>query len=162
MSFNFNICEVFEIAEELERNGDLFYRKISNCFDNEQTQKKLLGLADLDRRHSDKFAEIKKGFSQTECPPTVFDPDNEDALYLRAMADGHVFDIKKDLCVLVSGQSEKKILRLAVKKEKEALAFYLGLKAAVPNQADKDKVETIIKAKMRQLGVLNQELAALG
>ncbi len=161
MSFNFNICEVFEIAEELERNGSLFYKKISKCFNNEQTQKKLLELSALDQRHSDEFAEIKKGFSETECPPTAFDPDHEDALYLRAMADQHVFDVKKNLCALITDQSEREILNLAVEKEKEAMAFYLGLKTAVDKQADKDKVETIIKTKMQQLGVLNRELASL-
>lgn len=45
--------------------------------------------------------------------------------------------------------------------EKDGLAYYLGLKDALASRTDQDRVEIIIKAKMRNLGILNRELAAL-
>ncbi len=162
MGLEFNVCEVFETAEQLERNGSEFYRRISQCFEDEEVRKTLLKLAEQELKRADKFAAIKKSFSEEECPPTVADSSHEDILYLRAMADEHVFDVRKDVCRNLGGKRDKKeVLKMAVGLEKDAMAFYLGLKAAVPTDSGKEKVELIIKEKMRQLGVLNRELAAL-
>jgi rubrerythrin len=76
------------------------------------------------------------------------------------MANDHVFNVRQDPCERLTGsESPEQILQMAVELEKEALAFYLGLKAAVPTASGKDKVEIIIKAKMRHIGILNQELS---
>ncbi len=162
MGFKFNVCEVFEMAEHLERNGAKFYRKISECFDDPDVRKTLLLLSDWELEHADKFAVIRKSFLEGECPPTVSDVNNEDILYLRAMASGHVFDVSKDLCSDLGGsRDERQVLQMAVGLEKEAIVFYLGLKTAVPTDAGKEKVELIIKDKMRHLGILNRELSVL-
>ena len=73
-----------------------------------------------------------------------------------------MFDVDKDLCSDLGGSRDKKeVLQMAVGLEKEAIVFYLGLKAAVPTDAGKEKVESIIKAKMRHIGILNRELSVL-
>lgn len=140
MGFTFNVCEVFHMAEEIERKGAAFYRKVVESFGDLETRRILLELADREEKHADVFAAIKKSLSEHECPPTAFDPDNEDAMYLQAMADEHVFNVKGDACTRLSGkESQQCLLKMAVELEKEALAFFLGLKAAVPTQAGKDK-----------------------
>ena len=159
MAFTFNVCEVFQMAEQIERKAAVFCRKVVESFEYPKTRKVLLYLADREEKHADVFAAIRKGLSERECPPTAFDPDNEEGLYLQAMADNHVFNVKDDTCRYLTGdESHQCILKTAVNLEKEALAFFLGLKAAVPKQADKDKVEEIIKAKMKHIGLPNQEL----
>ena len=45
--------------------------------------------------------------------------------------------------------------------EKEAMAYFLGLKALVPARMGKDIVDTIIKEEMGHIGVLNKELTSL-
>jgi len=162
MEFPFNVCEVFEIAEAIERNGAKFYQKVAEKFEDARVRKTLLELADWEAGHADCFATIRKNLSERECPPTAFDPDGEDALYLRAMADDHVFDVRTDPREKLTGkESCEEILQMAAALEKEALAFYMGLKAAVPTKAGREKVDVIIKSKMRHIGMLNQELVAL-
>ena len=87
----------------------------------------------------------EKELSKEERELKTFDPENEIALYLQAMANGHVFDLKKDPSEQLSGsESVEDILRLAINAEKDSIVFYLGLKAFVPVTAGKDKVEAII------------------
>jgi rubrerythrin len=163
MGFTFNLCEIFDLAETIERKGSEFYRKAAETFKDSETYEVLLQLADKEANHALAFAAIRKSFSERECSPTAFDPDNEQALYLQAMADHRICGIKnKNLCRELNGkESKEEILQLAIDREKEGLAFYTELKDAVPKESDKDKVEVIIKAKMRHIDLLNRELGTL-
>ncbi len=163
MSFAFNLCEVFGMAEEIERNAALFYRNAAEKYTSPKAHQTLLELADWAQRHEKSFAEIKNSLSEKECPPTAIDPHGEEALYLRAMVDGRVYDPKTDPCDhnLCGMESRKEVLETAIELEKETLAFYLGLKEYVPTNIGKDKVEVIIKEKMHHIGLLNQKLADL-
>jgi rubrerythrin len=163
MGFTFNLCEIFDMAEAIERKGSEFYRKAAEIFKDTDMHETLLQLAEKEANHAIAFAAIRKSFSERECPPTAFDPDGELALYLQAMADHRICGIKdKNLCRELTGEeSKEEILQLAIDREKEGLAFYLGLKDAVTKQSDKDKVEVIIKAKMRHIGLLSREPGTL-
>ena len=60
---------------------------------------------------------------------STFDPDNQAALYLRAMVDGKVFDIKKDPSnVLSEVKTLEEILHIAIGLEKDSIVFYMGIK----------------------------------
>lgn len=161
MAFEFNILEVFEIAEEIERNGAAFYRNVVADCGTAQARRALLQLAERGTEHADAFAAIARELIDRGLSATAFDPDHEDVLYLKAMADRHVFDVHTDPSAKLTGEeSQEEILKSAVYLEKEGLAYYLGLKDALQSRTEQDKVEIIIKAKMRNIGLLNRELAA--
>ena len=159
MGITFNVDEIFEIAEHLERNGEKFYRKAAEGVSDQNARQTLLDLADMEAEHQKTFAEMRKELSVREREPTVFDPDNQAAMYLQAMADGHVFDLKKDLCEQLHGnETLENIVKLAIEAEKDSIVFYLGMKDLVPATLGKDKVEAIIKEEMGHIVVLNQKL----
>jgi rubrerythrin len=119
-----------------------------------------LDLAAMEAEHEKIFAAMKNQLSDKERESNVFDPDNEMALYLQAMADGHVFDPQYDLSKqLTGGESVEDILKLAIGAEKDSIVFYLGLKDFVSVRAGKDKVEAIIKEEMGHVAVLTQKMA---
>lgn len=162
MTFTFNAWEIFETAEEIERNGAKFYRKAAEYFKDSDTHNALLELADWEERHEESFDVIKNGLSGPERQLTIPDPDHEDAMYLRAMADDHVFNTKVDPSEQLSGkESKQEILRMAIRLAKDAIAYFLGLKMLVPARMGKDKVEVIIREEMNHIGILNKELADL-
>ena len=162
MSFVFNACEVFEMAEKIERNGADFYRAIAERFSDSQTRGTLLKLADWEQQHAEGFAGIRRELASGECPASTIDPDHEDALYLKALADEHVFKVRDDPRKrLTGGEGREEILRMAINLDKEAMAFYLGLKQAVSRASDRELVDVVIKAKMRHIGILNRELDGL-
>lgn len=160
MSMPFNADEVFEMAEQIERNGGKFYRAAAKKFP--VVGKVLLELAFMEDEHLKTFADMRAELSDTEVEEPVFDPDGQAQMYLRVMADGHVFDTKADpVEKLADKDTPEEVLKMATGLEKDSIAFYAGLKEAVPGKAGKDKVENIIKEEMGHIVILNKKLQDL-
>ena len=83
-------------------------------------------------------------------------------MYLRAMADGHVFDVRHEPADKLTGsESAKEILRMAIGQEKDSIVFYTGLKEMISQAAGKQQIDRIIKEEMSHIAFLNREIAAL-
>jgi rubrerythrin len=156
----FNADEVFEMAEQIERNGSKFYRAAAKKFP--EVSKLLLELAAMEDKHLKTYENMRAELSGTEIEQPVFDPDGQAQMYLRVMADGHVFDVKTDPAEkLANKNTPEEVLKMAIGLERDSIAFYVGLKEAVSNKAGKDKVEDIIKEEMGHIVILNQKLQEL-
>ena len=166
MSLDFNADEIFEIACRIERNGAAFYREMSDKISNAPIQKMLLDFAAMEKAHEKMFMAMRTDLKGTEKGSTVFDPEGEAALYLRAMADVHVFDTeaKEDFLlpdVLSEEAKARKILRAAINREWGSIALYLGMKDMVPEKLGKNKIDAIIKEEMRHVRLLTNSLKSL-
>jgi len=160
MPMPFNADEVFEMAEQIERNGAKFYRAAAGKFPD--VRQMLLDLAAMEDEHLKTFQTMRAELSASQTEPPVFDPDNQAQMYLQVMADGHVFDVKADPTEKLTGQETMPdILKTAIGLEKDSIAFYVGLKECVPYKAGKDKVEAIIKEEMSHIAILNKKMADL-
>lgn len=155
MVYDFTADDVFEMAEQLERNGARFYREAAEMVTEPEEKKFLNGLADMEDEHEKTFASLRSNLSTEERSATVFDPEDESALYLRALADTKVFFEKEiDLTSMMG------ILKAAILAEKDSIVFYLGMKDMVPDKFGKDKLESIIKEEMGHIRILSKKLAA--
>jgi len=161
MSISFNAIEVFEIAERIERNSVKFYRRAAEALSDNDLCRILLSLAEFEREHEETFANMRKQISHKEWDLITFDPENEMSLYLRTIADSHIFDPKKDPAEHLKEETAEDILKFAIKSEKDSIIFYLGLKNFVPARAGKDKVDEIIKEEMEHIAELNLRTSAL-
>lgn len=162
MSFPFNADEIFEMAEQIERNGARFYRRAAEGTLDPRNRQLLFDLAAMEDEHEKIFVSMRKDLADAEHKSTVFDPDDQAALYLRAMVDGHVFDVKADPAELFTGKETMgDILQTAIGMEKDSIVFYLGIKELVPQRLGKDRIEGIIKEEMAHIASLSKELAAL-
>ena len=160
MGMPFNADGVFEMAEQIERNGAQFYRNAAKKFPN--LGKLFLELAEMEVKHEKTFAEMRKGLTGTQAEPIVFDPDGEAQMYLRVMADEHVFDPNVDLTKQLAGKdTPEAVLNMAIGLERDSIAFYVGIKEAVSRRAGKDKIEDIIKEEIGHIAVLKKELDSL-
>ncbi|UCE50968.1 MAG: ferritin family protein [Desulfobacterales bacterium] len=153
MSYDFNADEVFEMAEQLERNGAKFYRDAADADIEPSNKQLLLDLAAMEDQHEKTFQALRLELSEKEKETTVFDPQGEAALYLRALADTRVF-FEKDIDIA----SIKAILTSAIEAEKDSIVFYLGMKDAVPQKLGKDRLDGIIKEEMGHIRLLSKEL----
>ncbi|MDP4726421.1 MAG: ferritin family protein [Desulfobacterales bacterium] len=156
MRYDFNADEVFEMAEQMERNGEKFYKSAAATIDDEAHKKLLLELAAMETDHEKTFKAMRSDLKAAEKSATVFDPEGEAALYLRALVDTRVFFEKK-----VDVSSMEKILKAAIEAEKDSIVFYLGMKNAVPDKLGKDRIEGIIKEEMGHIRLLSRELTQL-
>jgi rubrerythrin len=160
MGVTLNADEMFEIAEQIERNGAKFYRAAAKKFSG--INQVLLNLAAMEDKHLEIFQDMRAQLTSKEQQPDVFDPENQAQMYLRVMADGHVFDIKTDPVEKLSGiKKPEDVLKFALGIERDSIAYYVGLKEFVPVKAGRDKVEDIIREEMEHIVVINEKLAAL-
>ncbi|HEX41727.1 MAG TPA: rubrerythrin [Phycisphaerales bacterium] len=160
MAIPFNADEVFEMAEAIERNGAKFYRGAASRF---PAVADVFGkLAAMEDEHERTFAKMRAQLKGQEAEPLVFDPDGEAQMYLRVMADGHVFDMNSDPAEkLGSLQTAEDAIRAGLAAERDSIAFYTGLKECVSQRAGQDKVTAIIREEFRHIVTLNQMLTEL-
>jgi len=156
MVYDFTADDVFEMAEQLERNGARVYRTAAENISDPKAKKLLIQLAAMEDEHEKTFASLRTHLTEGEKTTTVFDPEDESALYLRALADTRVFFKKK-----IDMSSMKEILKAAIVAEKDSIVFYLGLKDFVPDQLGKNRLDTIIKEEMGHIRILSKELVSL-
>ena len=164
MSYDFNADEIFEMAEQIERNGAKFYRRMAENVSDISIRQLFLDLAAMEDEHEKTFASMRADLSDQERKPTVFDPEGEAALYLRALANLRVFDEegKEDFVLpedLPEEEKTKKIFRVAIGLEKDSIAFYLGMKELVPERLGKKKIDDIMKEEMGHIRLLSNRLS---
>ncbi|MCG6917880.1 MAG: ferritin family protein [Deltaproteobacteria bacterium] len=163
MSFEFNADEILAMAEQIERNGARFYRRAAGLVKDPAVSRLLEELAVWEDGHQKAFASMRHILKERESQPTTFDPEDETLLYLRAMADGHVFDVRIDPTDKLTGnESARDILQMAIGQEKDSIVFYLGIRDMVSEVMGKEKIDEIIREEMHHIGFLNKEIVALG
>lgn len=166
MSYDFNADEIFEIAEQIEKNGAKFYKLAAEIVDKPSIRKLLLELAAMEVEHEKTFISLRANLPDKERKKTIFDPEGESVLYLKALADSRIF-LKKDIPDILSNMNQtdknfaKKIINYAMSAEKDSIVFYLGMKELVPENLGKDTIDQIIKEEMSHIRLLGKELAVL-
>ena len=162
MSLVFNADEILDIAVTIEENGAKFYRKAAAGAADKPTVEVFERLAAMEDNHVQIFTDMKNYLKSKEREDLTFDPDEQTALYLKAIADNKVFDVRKDPSDLLTGaESVKDVLRIAIGLEKDSITFYVGIKESVPAKSGKDKIDNIIKEEMSHVTLLSSELKAL-
>jgi rubrerythrin len=158
----FNCAEVLEMALQIERNGGRFYRRAAAEAANAEVRDALLELAEMEEDHEELFAELKEKVSGSEAPEVAYDPQGESALYLRAAADTHIFNVhRQDPAQLGAGQSAEEVLRTALQFEKDSVVFFLGLQEMVPEGLGKERVAELVREEMRHITTLSARLEGL-
>ena len=156
MGYDFNIDEIFEMAEQIERNGAKFYRNAAKNVSDQTHKDLLLELAVMEDHHEKMFKAMRAAFTDADKQTNVFDPDNEAPLYLKALADTRVFYEKE-----INTTSMKEILKEAITAEKDSIVFYLGMKDLVPKELGQGKIDSIIKEEMAHIRLLAGKLTTL-
>ena len=157
----FNADEVFEIAEEMERNGAKFYVKLYKNTSNEDLKNILQNLIAMEKDHEKVFKEIRSKITKDEWKSS-FDPDDQTVAYLRALVKGHVFDLKGDPSEVINEETTiAEVLKMAIQVEKESIVFYLGIKRVTPGEMGKDLIDKIISEEIGHVGLLTEQLEAV-
>jgi len=156
MIYDFSADDIFEMAEQLERNGAKFYRIAAQGVSDSPAKKLLLDLSKMEHAHEKTFASLRTELAEKEKASAVFDPEREAMAYLRALADTRVF-FEKTMDV----SSLKRIYMAALEAEKDSIVFYLGMKDMVPETSGKDRIDAIIREEMGHIRILSRELISL-
>ena len=156
MSHGYSADEIFEMAEQIERNGAKFYRDAADNVSDTETRDFLLMFAKMEDNHLRTFSNMRAELSGRETESPTFDPNDEASLYLGSLADSKIF-FKKE----IDTSSLEEVFKAAIVAEKESIAFYLGMKELVPEHLGKNKLDEIIKEEMKHIRILNDKLVDL-
>ena len=156
MMYDFNADDIFEIAEQLERNGASFYRTAAESVADQGAKDFLFKLAAMEDDHGKTFSQMRSSLTANEKASTVFDPQGDAVHYLRALADTRVF-FEKEIDI----SSMEAILKDAITAEKDSIVFYLGMREAVPEGMGRGRLDDVIKEEMGHIRLLSKELTAL-
>jgi len=162
MGIVFNAEEIYQIGVEIEKNGETFYTIAASTMAGTDLKKLFDELSAWERGHVTLFEGLIKGLPKDAASSEQFDPDRQKSMYLKAIADGHVFIMNKDIQGLVSTcRDAVSILRLALNFEKDSVALYTSMKAVVPPRLGQAAIERLINEEIQHVAMLQQKIAAL-
>lgn len=162
MSIPYSADEIFEMAEQIERNGASFYRRAAELAQRADVRDLLNELAKMEDSHEAMFASLRAQLSAEASQASTFDPYGEMSLYLQAAADTHIFNVRKDVRELLTGKETiEDILNMAIGFEKDSIVFFLGMHDYVPENLGKKEMGVLVEQEMQHLTDLSKQLAAL-
>jgi len=157
MTRRFNAVEAFEIAEQIERNGAAFYRQAAKLFDGSDAGRLFAELAGWEVKHEQILAQMRMALSDESPVMSTFDPQDA-PLDAKAMAGLAAFGLGADPAEQLAGcKTKADALKFAVRKEKDTVVYYTGLKGFVPPPAA-SKVDDIIGEELRHIRIISEAL----
>lgn len=150
----FNDIEGLKIAVEMERRGEVFYRKAARLSDHPGTVAMLYQLAADEAVHRNEFEKL---IAKT----TVFSEmyDEETNAYLSAVAADVVFPEGLMALRHTGFSSPEGVLLEAIQSEKDSILFYSELAAHAYGQEAKGMFEEIVRQERRHMRLLQKRLA---
>ncbi len=159
METKFNVFEILQIAERIEHNGAKFYLNAAELSDDPEVRDTCYKLAAWKARHEKVLAQRRKRFSEKTGEFGTFDPDNYVLSNPHVMAGLAVFATKPgSLKGPVDREHRQEIFRDAVRRAREAIVFYHGLKDFARDPSSQETIETIIKEENRHIRLLTEQL----
>jgi rubrerythrin len=159
METKFNVFEILQIAEKIEHNGAKFYLKMAELSDDPEVRDTCYKLAAWKARHEKILAQRRKRFSEKTGEFGTFDPDNYVLSNPHVMAGLAVFATKPgSLKGPVDREHRQEIFRDAVRRAREAIVFYHGLKDFARDPSSEEIIEMIIKEENRHIRLLSEQL----
>ncbi|MRR35547.1 rubrerythrin [bacterium] len=160
MKLYFNADEVFDMAEEIERQGARFYEKAASMFKEPDVKDMLKGLAAMEVGHEKIFAGMRSKLMSDTYKGS--DPDEMAAAYIKSFTDGKVFDFKKGMADLITDKTSlMDIFRMALDAEKNSIVFYVGIGKLIPDATGKDSIDHIIAEEMKHIVMLTEKMSKL-
>jgi len=153
MTISFNADEILQMAEQIEHNGIKFYSLAAERL--KQFCDIFTQLARQEENHLAVFTVMRRNLSAAEREATSYDPNNENSLYLQALADREVFKLDQDpQKLLPSSVTLAGVIDIAIGKEKDSIVFYVGMKELISEKLGRGKMDSIISEEFRHIAVL--------
>ena len=159
MTQKYSTFEIFQIAEQIESNGEKFYRKAAEIFEKDQIHTLFNRLADWETDHRKVFAKLRKQFTDDNDKLGLFDPDDYMPSNPKAMVELTAFAINHDPAKWFRPKEKiTHILRKAIKNEKDTITFYVGLRTFAKNLEANLAIERLILEEKHHIQILKDSL----
>lgn len=138
----YKATDVIEMALEIEKSGEIFYRTVAQKAKSPETKALFEELAEQEVLHYQTFKKLSSiNWDQTLMPVGQME---QYLMYLQAVIQSAFFEGRdKALALAQEVSDEKEALKMAMGFEKETLLFFHDLRDMVSG-ADKDLVKRIV------------------
>jgi rubrerythrin len=153
----FTAMEIFDLAIQVEENGERFYRYALSRVREDSLKNVLSLLADQELQHRSAFLEIKEKIGdKTKPAPSVSSLSRQ---VLRGAMGRHAFSL--DELRVDSIQEEKEILEAAVHFEEDAILFFEFIAAFVSDPGVLFTLEQIRAEELKHKLLLMEKISEL-
>lgn len=159
MIFCFNAGEVFQVAIAIEKNGLAFYENAGQLVSDPEIKELFTALALDEAGHKRRLEGILSQLPEELKRPTVSDLDHELDLYIKNLADQHIFATDEGFkAQSASIHTVEDTLKLALQFEKDSVIFYLGMQDATCEGKARDVVTLLVKEKQQNVRRLTLQM----
>ncbi len=131
MAEKYSIQEIVKFAIEIEKEGILFYNKMSKKIKNPGLNKIFQKLENDETKHQKKFEDILETLGPDE-NEYLFHLENEYVSYLHSFIEKTVFDKNKTEKIVENIKSDLDAINYAIEKEEDSIKFYENMKELTP------------------------------
>jgi rubrerythrin len=159
MDTQFNVFEVLQIAEEVERKAARVYRQAAERAADKERRSTYVGLALWRTRHQEAWARIRREYSERTGEFGTFDPDNYVLSNPQVMAGLTWFGANpKSHCQPTGHETREQILRDAIQRSRGVIVFYDGLKEFARDPNSRMMIDNMISEEDRHCRLLARSL----
>jgi rubrerythrin len=151
---NFCAEEIVKRAIAIEMKANKFYLAAAATAKDNQLRSFLETLAAMEVGHARMFEDIEKHLSDEERKVEIYDPGSEMAFYLDKFTEMQAWEAEPPTDVYDDADVMMRILRSALKAEKETVVFYTFLYDFVRPERGLDKVSAIIREERNHVAKL--------
>ncbi len=152
MKYGYLADEVFEIAEDIEREGQLFYKRAAERAQTERCRALFLELATAEEDHIKSLRSIRRKMIDDRVDELRHNDDPAVKLYLRHVARGAIYGRPGDLdAALDACSDENSVLEMAINKELDTILYLNEMKNLVQTEEALKALDCIIEEERRHV-----------
>jgi len=152
MGISFSADEVFEMAMDIEKNGEAYYRKALALAKSADVKGVMTDLMEQERHHYATFKDLRDKLPPRASLPTVADPESEEYLYLDALVKSRLFNTAREAEALAAKAGDEiEALKSALVFEKDTILFFQTMKAITEERLGRSDVDRIIEEEHRHV-----------
>ena len=122
----------------------------------------LLDLATMEDGHLKIFENMRKEFNKKEDDPSILEPESIFYSYTQIVAESPKSEgAENSLERLTDNEPAEEVMLTAIERENRSILFYVGLQNLFHTQADKDRLEAVIREEISHVVSLNLCLTTL-
>jgi len=147
----FSIREIIDMAIQLEKNAETFYRAAVAKMSTPSLEPVLICLANEERDHKKWFEKLKRVAQEAEARGQGGEISSE---ALRSLVGGQKFSL--DEVDLSKIESAKELIELAIEHEKDTIIFYQMLQSFIDDPETINELDEIIAEEEQHIKLLTE------
>ena len=152
MAIAFSADEVFEMAMDVERNGEAYYRKAASLSKDAAIRAVLTDLMEQEKLHYATFKKLRENLPPKDTLPTYADPDSEEYLYLDTLVKSRMFtNVHEAEALAAKVANEIEALRAALSFEKDTILFFQSMQRMTDKRLGSSEIDHIIEEEHRHV-----------